>query len=102
MSQYPDGAPSGVEITGRTDGQYGEILTPEAVAFVAKLGREFNGRRKELLDEMRGLIAHLDGLSRCVFRTNHASNYLPLAGTLSRDKDRLLLAIDETLRRGRA
>jgi radical SAM superfamily enzyme YgiQ (UPF0313 family) len=56
----------------------------------------------DLLEEMRGLIAHLDGLSRCVFRTNHASNYLPLAGTLSRDKARLLAVIDEALTRGRS
>ena len=54
-----------------------------------------------LLQELRQVVANLDGLSRCVFRTNHASNYLPLAGTLSRDKSRLLTAIDEALCRGR-
>jgi radical SAM superfamily enzyme YgiQ (UPF0313 family) len=57
----------------------------------------------EMLHELRQVIAHTDdGLSRCIFRTNHASNYLPLAGTLSRDKDRLLAAIDEALARGRS
>jgi hypothetical protein len=56
----------------------------------------------DLLQEMRGLIAQLDGLSRCVFRTNHASNYLPLAGTLSRDKARLLAVIDDALTRGQS
>jgi radical SAM superfamily enzyme YgiQ (UPF0313 family) len=56
----------------------------------------------ELLQELRQVVAGLDGLSRCVFRTNHASNYLPLAGTLSRDKDSLLAAIDGALGRGRA
>jgi radical SAM superfamily enzyme YgiQ (UPF0313 family) len=55
-----------------------------------------------LLHELRRVIAGLDGLSRCIFRTNHASNYLPLAGTLSRDKARLLAAIDEALPRGRS
>jgi radical SAM superfamily enzyme YgiQ (UPF0313 family) len=55
-----------------------------------------------LLRELREVVSHLDGLSRCVFRTNHASNYLPLAGTLSRDKCRLLTAIDEALCRGRS
>jgi len=55
-----------------------------------------------LLQELRQVIAGLDGLSRCVFRTNHASNYLPLAGTLSRDKARLLAALDEALTRGRS
>jgi radical SAM superfamily enzyme len=55
-----------------------------------------------LLQELRQVVARLDGLSRCVFRTNHASNYLPLAGTLSRDKSRLLTAIDEALSQGRS
>jgi radical SAM superfamily enzyme YgiQ (UPF0313 family) len=56
----------------------------------------------ELLHELRLVVACLDGLSRCVFRTNHASNYLPLAGTLSRDKASLLATIDQTLSRGRS
>jgi radical SAM superfamily enzyme YgiQ (UPF0313 family) len=57
---------------------------------------------QELLGELRQVIAGLEGLSRCIFRTNHASNYLPLAGTLSRDKARLLDALDEAIRRGRS
>lgn len=53
-----------------------------------------------LLVELRTMLAHTDGLTRCVFRTNHASNYLPLAGTLSRDRDRLLGMIDGALEEG--
>jgi hypothetical protein len=56
---------------------------------------------EELLAEMRRIIENLRGLTRCVFRTNHASNYLPLAGTLSRDQPRLLTAIDAALAEGR-
>jgi len=37
-----------------------------------------------------------------VIRTNHASNYLPLAGTLPKDKPRLLATLDAALSRGRA
>lgn len=55
-----------------------------------------------LLAELREILVHTGGLSRCVFRTNHASNYLPLAGTLSRDQASLLAAIDEALDRGPA
>jgi len=55
-----------------------------------------------LLTELREVLLHTDGLSRCVFRTNHASNYLPLAGTLSRDTASLLAAIDEAQSRGSA
>ena len=51
---------------------------------------------KEILKELR-LITSLLDLERSVFRANHASNYLPLAGTMSRDKERLLQTIDEAL-----
>ena len=55
-----------------------------------------------LLTELRQVVTHLNGLSRCVFRTNHASNYLPLAGTLSRDRERLLATLDQALAQGRS
>jgi radical SAM superfamily enzyme YgiQ (UPF0313 family) len=54
----------------------------------------------EMLKEMRVIIGHVEGVSNCVFRTNHASNYLPLAGTLPQDKERLLLTIDRALAEG--
>jgi len=54
----------------------------------------------ELLQEVRTVIESLEGLSGCIFRTNHASNYLPLAGRLPRDKQRLLDTIDAAIKRG--
>lgn len=51
----------------------------------------------ETLQELRVLIDNLAHLTKCVFRTNHASNYLPLRGVLSRDRPRLLAAIDTVL-----
>ncbi len=54
----------------------------------------------EMLREVRVTLEHIEGVSHCVFRTNHASNYLPLAGTLPQDKQRLLEAIDLALARG--
>jgi hypothetical protein len=47
----------------------------------------------EMLKEIELMIEPLE-LSNCVFRCNHASNYLPLKGTLPEDKQKLL----ETLR----
>ncbi len=41
--------PDGVVITGPADDRFAEILTPEALEFVARLQRRFNSRRKELL-----------------------------------------------------
>ena len=54
----------------------------------------------EMLREVRVTIEHIEGVSNCVFRTNHASNYLPLAGTLPQDKERLLMTIDRALAEG--
>jgi radical SAM superfamily enzyme YgiQ (UPF0313 family) len=55
-----------------------------------------------LLSELRQVISHLEGLGGCIFRTNHASNYLPLAGTLPKDKPRLLATLDVAIRGGRS
>jgi malate synthase len=41
----------GVEFTAEIPEEFEEILTPEAVAFVAKLSREYRGRVVELLDK---------------------------------------------------
>src|SRR5574340_735204 len=41
--------PAGVEILGKVTPQFAEILTPQALTFVAKLGRKFKARRRELM-----------------------------------------------------
>jgi malate synthase len=41
--------PAGVELTCEPEGRQAEVLTPEALEFVAGLHRAFNGRRRELL-----------------------------------------------------
>ncbi|MGR7995241.1 malate synthase A [Xanthobacter sp. ZOL 2024] len=45
----PTALPAGVEITGALAPRFEEILTPEALAFVASLQRSFNGTREALL-----------------------------------------------------
>jgi coproporphyrinogen III oxidase-like Fe-S oxidoreductase len=47
-----------------------------------------------MLAEQRRLIAQLDPPTPVIFRSNHASNALPLAGTLPKDRDALLAALD--------
>jgi radical SAM superfamily enzyme YgiQ (UPF0313 family) len=49
-----------------------------------------------VLAEQRTLIAALDPPHPVIFRSNHASNCLALAGTLPRDRGRLLADIDGT------
>ncbi len=39
----------GIEFTAEIPDEFAEILTPEAVAFVAKLSREYRGRVDDLL-----------------------------------------------------
>ncbi len=51
----------------------------------------------ETLHELRQIIDKLTDLTSCVFRTNHASNYLQLRGVLSKDRPRLLEEIDSVL-----
>ena len=51
---------------------------------------------QELLTELRWFVeeAHPTG---AIFRSNHASNYLPIGGRLPRDRDTILAAIDAAL-----
>ncbi len=50
----------------------------------------------QLLEEIRMMVEGLT-LTNSVFRANHASNYLPLKATLSRDKQQLLTALDRII-----
>ncbi|WP_020671063.1 malate synthase A [Amycolatopsis nigrescens] len=42
-----------IDVTGPAGARFDEILTPAALAFVARLDNEFAGRRRELLDARR-------------------------------------------------
>ncbi len=50
----------GVVIKAEVTLEFATILTPEALEFVAKLHRSFNGRRKELLAARQERQARLD------------------------------------------
>ncbi len=50
----------------------------------------------DILKELRILVEGLE-LTNCVFRTNHASNYIPLGGTLNSDKERILKTLDTVI-----
>jgi radical SAM superfamily enzyme YgiQ (UPF0313 family) len=51
---------------------------------------------RAMLEELRTIVA-LATPTDAVFRTNHASNYLPLGGNLPRDRDRILAVVDQAL-----
>jgi hypothetical protein len=52
-----------------------------------------------MLEELRTIVAE-STFSDCRFSSNHASNYLPLRGTLPGDKDAMLEILDEVIARG--
>ena len=49
----------GVEITGPMGPRFDEVLTPQALELIARLHREFNGRRLELLQARRDRVQAL-------------------------------------------
>ena len=61
-------------------------------------------RGKFAVPAIDGLLAELRTIVReakptdALFRTNHASNYLPLGGRIPRDRDRIVALIDAALR----
>lgn len=50
----------------------------------------------EILDEMRIMIEHLN-VQGTEFRSNHASNYLPIKGRLPDDKEKMLKLINDMI-----
>ena len=59
----------------------GELVLPDSIG---------------MLRELREIVAHLD-VGDCLFRSNHASNYLPVGGRLPQDKQALLATLDKVL-----
>jgi radical SAM superfamily enzyme YgiQ (UPF0313 family) len=102
----------GVELSEKHARQSAETLNRMAPRQVAALtlmpmpntllGRQFrNGLfrlpdQQGILRELRILVTGLE-LSHSMFHANHASNYLPIEGILSKDKDRIIAAIDSAL-----
>jgi radical SAM superfamily enzyme YgiQ (UPF0313 family) len=72
-----------VEPGTRTEARVGsgEFVVPDALT---------------MLGELRGMIAATT-VSDAVFRSNHASNYLPVGGRLPHDKEAMLAALDAVL-----
>ena len=51
---------------------------------------------ESLMRELRIIVAEANP-SDAIFRSNHASNYLPIGGRLPRDRDAILEVIDAAL-----
>lgn len=72
------------------------VVPGTPLARLAERGRFTVPPVPDLLRELRTIVAHARP-TRAVFRTNHASNHLPIAGTLPDDGPRIVAWIDRAL-----
>jgi radical SAM superfamily enzyme YgiQ (UPF0313 family) len=74
------------------------LMTPPGTKIYEMVqNREFTPMSPmEILTELKNLIELLE-LTNCVFRTNHASNYLAIGGTLSADKDAIMRVLSDAI-----
>ena len=89
------------ELVTKMDPEYFSALTVTVVPDTPLDRLEKKGRFA--VPPVPALLRELGGIVRqarprdALFRTNHASNYLPLGGRLPRDRDRILAIIDAAL-----
>lgn len=107
--------------TGKLLSRIGQVASPESIYYVGALSLIVPSKNKgypvdtplarqveqgkfqvlnskELLKEMRLLVENINVKNKIIFRSNHASNYLPIGGDLPQDKERLLNIIDSALK----
>ncbi len=87
-------AKASAELASAMDPDFLSALTLTVIPETPMARMEANGRfvmpdKQMLLEELYTFIEHVNPTA-AVFRTNHASNYLPIAGTLPQDKDPML------------
>jgi len=75
------------------------LMTPQGTEiFKRKSKGEFREMNSiEILQELKLFIENIEfqnDNAYCVFRSNHASNYLPIKGILARDKDKIISTIN--------
>ncbi len=74
------------------------MIPPGTEIFKRKSKGEFQEMNSiEILQELKLFIENIkfqNDNANCVFRSNHASNYLPIKGILARDKDKIISTIN--------
>ncbi len=95
-------AQGSAKLAGAMDPRFVSLLTLTVIPGTPLGQQQERGKfklpeQRELLAELRTFVAEARPTD-AIFRTNHASNYLPLAGRLPRDRDRILGVVDAALR----
>ncbi|MBD3254287.1 MAG: radical SAM protein [Candidatus Lokiarchaeota archaeon] len=74
------------------------MIPPGTVLYEKKSKGEFKEMSsREILEELKLFVQTIDFPNKeanCVFRSNHASNYLPIKGVLERDKEKIIETIN--------
>ncbi len=101
MDRGAEHARATAELVTAMDPEYFAALTVTVVPGTPLATLQGRGRFEVppiegLLGELRTMV-DLARPRNAVFRTNHASNYLPLAGRLPRDRTRIMAVIDAAL-----
>jgi len=77
------------------------MVPPGTELFKRKQEDEFEEMTSDqILKELKIFVEHIDFPNKsahCVFRSNHASNYLPIKGVLEKDKEKILDVINDGL-----
>jgi radical SAM superfamily enzyme YgiQ (UPF0313 family) len=94
-------ASASARLATKMDPRFLSLLTLTVIPGTPQAKLQSSGRFE--LPDVSGLLRELrifvDGArpTDAIFRTNHASNYLPLAGRLPRDRERILGVLDAAL-----
>ena len=101
MDRSEEHARATADLVTKMDPEYFSALTVTIVPDtpldkLAKKGRFEVPPIPALLRELRTMVDEARP-TNALFRTNHASNYLPLGGRLPRDRERIVQAIDAAL-----
>lgn len=94
------------KILSMMDPDYIGILTLMLVSGTELADSYLKGRFRPvdevgILNEIKLMLLNID-VTNCIFRVNHASNYLPLRGTLPGSKQKLISQIDQCIKGGTA
>ena len=95
-SRLPKNAVSASVMTSQPTVITAEKMPNTPLATLASRGKYSVPAVPDLLRELRTMIDEARP-TNATFRTNHASNYLPLAGRLPKDRERLVHLLDEAI-----
>ena len=94
-------ARASAKLAGAMDPRFVSLLTLTVIPGTPMGRQQERGKfelpdQHELLAELRAFVAEARPTD-AIFRTNHASNYLPLAGRLPHDRERIVAVLDAAL-----